>query len=138
MPPRRKAPGTPREWLARAKSNLAMARREKTEEVFWEDLCFETQQAAEKALKAVLQSKAIRFRYVHSLEELITTLERHRIVVPENIKEAVVLTQYALETRYPGTFEAVSEEEYRRALDLAEQVVSWAEKVLSEKGAAEQ
>jgi HEPN domain-containing protein len=115
-----------------------MARREKTEDLCWEDLCFETQQAAEKALKAVLQSRAIRFRYVHSLEELITTLERHRIVVPENVKEAVVLTQYALETRYPGDFEAVSETEYRRALDLAEQVVSWAEKVLSEKGGGEQ
>lgn len=74
MPLRRKVPGTPQEWLARAKSNLAMARREKTEEVFWEDLCFETQQAAEKALKAVLQSRAIRFRYVHSLEELIIPL----------------------------------------------------------------
>jgi HEPN domain-containing protein len=49
MPPRRRAPGTPQEWLARAKSNLVMARREKTEDLFWEDLCFETQQAAEKA-----------------------------------------------------------------------------------------
>jgi HEPN domain-containing protein len=50
MPPRRRAPGTPQEWLARAKSNLAMARREKTGEVFWEALCFEAQQAAEKLL----------------------------------------------------------------------------------------
>jgi HEPN domain-containing protein len=134
MPLRRRAPGTPQEWLARAKSNLEMARREKTEEVFWEDLCFEAQQAAEKALKAVLQSGAIRFRYVHSLEELITTLERHNIAVSERVKEAVVLTQYALETRYPGDFEAVTEAEYLRALDLAEQVVSWAEKILPTQG----
>ena len=138
MPPHRRVPGTPQEWLARAKSNLVVAEGEKAEEIFWEDLCFEAQQAAEKALKAVLQSRAIRFRCVHSLEELITTLERHGVAVPENVKEAVVLTQYALETRYPGNFEAVSEIEYRRALDLAEQVVSWAEKVLSEKGVGEQ
>lgn len=46
--------GTPEDWLKRAKSNLAIARQPKTEEIYWEDYCFETQQAAEKALKAVL------------------------------------------------------------------------------------
>ncbi len=46
--------GSPQEWLKRAKSNLALARQARSEEIFWEDLCFETQQAADKALKAVL------------------------------------------------------------------------------------
>lgn len=45
--------GTPRDWLGRAKSNLARARQPKPDEVFWEDLCFDAQQAVEKALKAV-------------------------------------------------------------------------------------
>jgi HEPN domain-containing protein len=111
MPPRRKAPGSPQEWLARAKSNLAMAKKEKTKEIFWEDLCFETQQATGKALKAVCQHKGILFRYVHDLEELITTLEKKGVTVPANVKEADVLSQYAFETRYPGDFESVSEEE---------------------------
>ena len=39
------------EWLKRAKSNLALAKQPKSEEIFFEDLCFETQQASEKALK---------------------------------------------------------------------------------------
>jgi HEPN domain-containing protein len=134
MPPRKRAPGTPQEWLARAKSNLAIARKGKTEEMFWEDLCFNTQQAAEKAIKAVLQHRAIRFRYVHNLEELLTTLEKHGVVIPAGVNEAVILTQYALETRYPGGFEPVNEAEYRRAVILAEQVVSWAEEMLSEPG----
>jgi HEPN domain-containing protein len=131
MPPRSNIPGTPQEWLARAKSNLAVAHKEKSEEIFWEDLCFEAQQAAEKAIKAVLQHHTIPFRYVHNLEELITGLETHGVVVPEEIREAVILTQYALETRYPGDFEEVTEEEYRRAATLAEQVVRWAEEALS-------
>ena len=133
MPPRSSAPGTPQEWVARARSNLALAKGEKSEEVCWEDLCFNAQQAAEKALKAVLQHKAILFRYIHDLEELITTLEKHGVAVPQEVKGAVTLTQYALETRYPGGFEPVSEAEYHRALTLAEQVVGWAEGVLSEK-----
>ena len=133
MPPRSKAPGTPPEWLMRAKSNLAVARGEKTEEIFWEDLCFNAQQAAEKALKAIFQHKGLLFRYVHDLEELITTLERSGVSIPSLVKEAEILTQYALETRYPGEGEPVDEEEYRRALELAEAVVHWAEEVLSEK-----
>jgi len=41
-------------WLRRAESNLHIARMGKGEGVFLEDLCFEAQQAAEKALKACL------------------------------------------------------------------------------------
>ena len=133
MPQSRIAPGTPQEWLVRAKSNLAVARGEKTEEIFWEDLCFNAQQAAEKAIKAVFQKEGILFRYVHDLEELITTLEKNGVVIPATVKEAETLTQYALETRYPGDSEAVDEEEYRHALSLAETVVRWAEEMLSEK-----
>jgi HEPN domain-containing protein len=42
------------DWLQRAESNLEIARRARGEKVFLEDLCFEAQQAAEKALKALL------------------------------------------------------------------------------------
>ncbi len=67
----------PQEWLKRDKSNLALAKQPKTEDIYWEDLCFETQQAAEKALKAVLLSKKIQFRFVHDLAEQITLLENN-------------------------------------------------------------
>lgn len=71
MPPETSGLGTPEEWLRRAKSNLAIARQATFDDVYWEDLCFETQQAAEKALKAVLlRSRSIQFRFVHDLAEL--------------------------------------------------------------------
>jgi HEPN domain-containing protein len=41
-------------WLQRARSNLAIAKTGKREDVLLEDLCFEAQHAAEKALKALL------------------------------------------------------------------------------------
>lgn len=49
-PPERYLPDDPREWLNRAKSNLAMA-KSRVPEVYLEDLCFEAQQPAEKAIK---------------------------------------------------------------------------------------
>ena len=39
--------GSPKGWLKRAKSNLIRAKQPKHEEVFWEDLCFDAQQAVE-------------------------------------------------------------------------------------------
>jgi len=49
-----KNPVRAKEWLTRAKSNLARARAGKvSEEILYEDLCFDEQQAVEKALKAL-------------------------------------------------------------------------------------
>jgi hypothetical protein len=41
-------PDNPRNWLARARSNLLLAGNGRQKGVFLEDLCFEAQQAAEK------------------------------------------------------------------------------------------
>jgi HEPN domain-containing protein len=44
-------PDDPREWLNRARSNLRRA-AVRAEGVYLEDLCYDAQQAAEKAIKA--------------------------------------------------------------------------------------
>lgn len=56
MPPERFAPDDPREWLRRAQNSLVQAGKT-DEHVCLEDLCFQAQQAAEKALKAVLPAR---------------------------------------------------------------------------------
>jgi HEPN domain-containing protein len=126
MPPEKIIPGSPLDWLARAKGSLALAKQPKAEEAFREDQCFLAQQAAEKALKAVYQLKGILFRYTHDLEELGLGLEDRGVPIPPDVKGAIILTRYAFETRYPGPFEAVTEEEYQEAIRLAEAVVTWA------------
>lgn len=125
--------GTPQEWLKRAKSNLALAKQPKTVDIYWEDLCFETQQAAEKALKAVLLSKKIQFRFVHDLAELITLLENNGVSLPKGVRTSAILTDYSVEARYPGPFEPVTKEEFKKALKIAEGVVAWAEKQIANK-----
>ena len=133
MPEARPVPGSSQEWIARAKGDLALAQAPLPEGGFYEDLCFHAQQAAEKALKSVYLHFAWGFRYVHDLEELMTGLRQRGLLVPAEVEEAVVLTSYAFEARYPGLAEAVTEEEHRRALALAKRVVQWAETLLESK-----
>ena len=66
-------PDDPREWLNRARSNIAIAKN-RVPEAYLEDLCFEAQQASEKAIKAVMISRDIGFPYVHDLGVLLSIL----------------------------------------------------------------
>jgi len=127
MATERLPPDDPREWLNRARSNLARAKADiDVPGVYLEDLCFDAQQAAEKAIKAVLISLNVRFPYVHDLATLLHLIERSGLALPQGIKDADVLTHFAFETRYPGPEEPVSREEYKKAVAIAEAVVHWA------------
>ena len=126
MPSERFPPEDPREWLNRARSNLTLAKAETTG-VYLEDLCFEAQQAAEKAIKAVLIARGAAFPYVHDLARLLGLVERTGEVLPPSLDDADELTRFALVTRYPGAVESVSEDDYRQAVAIAEAVVAWAE-----------
>ena len=127
--PERYPPEDPREWLNRARSNLMVARTEELG-IYREDLCFNAQQAAEKAIKALLIQHDVEVPYVHDLAELLTLLERAGREVPESIRQAERLTRFAIFARYPGLAPPTSREEYREALALAEAVVRWAEESL--------
>jgi HEPN domain-containing protein len=132
MPPDKMIPGTPQDWLARAKSDLAFARLPLPEGAFYEELCFHAQQAAEKALKAVYQYYGWIFRYTHDLDELVTGLREKGLAVPSEIDDSIILTSFAWESRYPGLGEPVIEEEYREAIRHAKAVVDWAEKEIGQ------
>jgi HEPN domain-containing protein len=125
-PPERFPPDDPREWVNRARSNLALA-KSNIPGAYLEDLCFEAQQAAEKAIKAVMLRRNIEFPYVHDLARLLSLLEEQGEEIPEVIRKAEELTRYALLTRYPGIARPVSEREYTEAVAVAEAVVRWAE-----------
>ncbi len=57
-------------------------------------------------------------------------LEDNEVEIPEIVKESVILAKYASETRYPGTYEPVSQEEYQKAVRIAQAVVDWAESLI--------
>ena len=122
-------PDDPREWLNRAYSDLTIARA-KAQGVYLEDLCFHTQQAAEKAIKALLIKYRVDFPYVHDIAQLLTLLEHTGHDIPGFVREAERLTQFAVFTRYPGMAPAVKQEEHRVSVMIAEQVVRWAESII--------
>ena len=124
-------PGSAEDWLRYAKSDLELARIEKPEGVLLENLCFHAQQAAEKTLKAVLIFFEIDFPRTHNIRTLLDLLPEG-VDVPQEVEESAILTDYAVESRYPRKSEPVDDEEYRQVLGLAEAVVSWGEKLIYE------
>lgn len=91
-------------------------------------MCFHAQQAAEKAIKALLIRHRVEFPYVHDLAALLTLLEKATSELPESIRQAARLTRFAVLARYPGTAPPIREKEYREAVKLAVEVVRWAQR----------
>ncbi|NMC66993.1 MAG: HEPN domain-containing protein [Spirochaetales bacterium] len=98
------------EWLNKAYKDLLVAKREiKSENTVYDAVCFHSQQAVKKYLKALLQENEVYFEKTHDLDLL---LEKCKDFVPEiiQLKEKIIeLSSYAVEVRYPGV-EATKEE----------------------------
>ena len=128
-PPERFPPDDPREWMNRARSNLAPTKH-RILGTHLEDTCFDAQQAAEMATKAVMISREIAFSYLHDLGSLLFLLEEAGETVPEAIRTAVSLTTYTSTTRYPNAGIPVTKQGYGEAVAVAGAVVRWAEERL--------
>jgi len=90
---------------------------------------FHAQQAAEKALKAVLVLRGLESRRTHDLEELASRLEGQGLALPVTQADLTLLTPYAVEFRYeegiPNLLTGV------QARQMAESLVSWAAVILN-------
>ena len=124
-----------RVWLDRARSSLILAKQPKPADVWWEDVCYNAQQAAEKALKAFLVLHQIDFPKTHSIDLILDKVKKVVSPLPDELTDAVALTIYAVDARYPPSEaeEPVTEEDYRKAVERAEKVVSWAEGMIRQK-----
>ncbi len=122
MTRKRYPPDDPREWINRARSNLAMARAI-LPEVFLEDLCFDAQQCAEKTVKAVFIHRGERFPYVHELDQLLDLLEKNGHKIPKYVRAAEGLSLFAIVTRYPSRVDPVSPRTHRRGVRIAAAVM---------------
>ena len=122
----------PLRWLDNARADLALARVPLPEGGLYEHLCFHAQQAAEKALKAVLRANGVEYPFTHNVQLLIDLLPAG-LSAPQTILAAADLTPYAAAARYPGEVEPVTAEERAEAVRVATIVVQWAESLLKAK-----
>jgi HEPN domain-containing protein len=118
-------PGSAQDWLRYAASDLALARASGVPDVMLESLCCHAQQCAEKSLKAVLVSFGVGIHKTHSIGLLLDLLSERTLVPPE-VEEAAILTDYAVAGRYPGDTEPITQSDYEKAVHLAETVLAWA------------
>lgn len=119
-------------WSGHEAISPGLGQGKSAPDILYEDLCFDCEQAAEKAFKGLLILKGIVPPQTHSISHLVEALEKHGCDVPDNVKQAVSLSHYAVSTRYPGSYEPVKEREYQKALKGAEAVFSWVEQEFSE------
>ena len=130
MPPNREA-GKPLAWLNRAFGDLRIAQRYEPGD-YYEDLCFHCQQSVEKAVKAVLIHREIAFIKTHEIKLLLNLLPDD-LFKPISDREMAEITEYAVSTRYPGDFEPLAEEDWKRALETAKKILNWAKEIIDKQ-----
>jgi HEPN domain-containing protein len=111
------------EWLQFAEGDAVLARGGLTRRKLFRprQVCFHAQQAAEKAIKALLISEQINFQFSHDLERLAQLLPSSRVLTTAR-PDLAWLGQWATSTRYPGTVEP-SWADAIRAVPIAEILV---------------
>ena len=119
------------EWIAKAEGDFASACRElrARNHPNYDADCFHSQQCVEKLLKAVLAERDLPIRRTHDLEVL---LDDCLTVAPlwEAIRpDCQLLTQYAVQFRYPGEF--ADKDEARDAVKAMRRLREEAKKILS-------
>jgi len=112
-----------RDWVRKAESDFRTAEHLcQGGPDFAEGVAFHSQQAAEKYLKAFLVWHQIEFPKTHDIEALLKLAGKAEEKIPEILREAVILTPYGVDYRYPGEYPEVKRSDAERALLLADRV----------------
>ena len=122
-----------RDWLLRADHDLRSARAlAALPEPLLDTAIYHCQQAAEKAVKAWLQSEDDPFTKTHDVEDLITQAARRHPDFGSLASAGASLTPYASAFRYPGGADEPMPggEEFADALQQAQTIYDFVLKLL--------
>ena len=89
-----------RRWWQQAQADLAVVRTLRSAG-HHAAACFQSQQTAEKALKAVLFARGVRVVLGHSVRELVRQCAVHDATFAGVVESAALLDQFYIATRYP-------------------------------------
>jgi len=112
-----------RQWLRKAEEDLNAAKSLLPHgETFLSTICFHSQQAAEKYLKAFLIRHQVEFPKTHDLGELLDLIDPIDRGLSEALRDTVALTNYGVDVRYPSDSPSVAISDAPKAVELAEKV----------------
>ena len=115
-----------RDWYEQAERDLSRAELDIRYE-FWEWACFTSQQAAEKAVKALLMNRGVSV-WGHSITPMLRRLDDLSVPV-ELVDAAQLLDACYIPARYPNGFEQGKPADYfnlrkaKEALDAARRIL---------------
>jgi HEPN domain-containing protein len=118
-------------WAAKAENDLKTAKfLLAMDEPPFDIICFHAQQSAEKYLKAFLVNHQIYFPKTHMIEDLLELCKKVDSQIKKELEDTKILSDYAVELRYPSEIQEVSEEDAAEALNKAKKVKDLIEKRL--------
>jgi HEPN domain-containing protein len=53
--------------------------------------------------------------------------------IPEKIKEAINLNNFAVQTRYPGEYEEITKKEYEECIKITSDCLNWVEMIINKR-----
>jgi len=89
---------------------------------FLSTVCFHSQQATEKYLKAFLTYCQVEFPKTHDIDELLDRIAPTDSKLSESLRDVIVLTNYGVDVRYPGDFPNLTVSDAQQAIQMAEKV----------------
>ena len=124
-------------WLRQAEKDLESA-RDSSKAGHYEWACFQSQPAAEKALKAFLYSKGLRAVLTHSIRELVLDCSKYESDFSNFLSQAKALDTYYIATRYPNGLvgneipaQYYSEEDASQCINYAELILRIVKRFMS-------
>lgn len=115
--------GFVQQWIEKAESDFGAAEHLFSQDTPYLDaIGFHAQQAAEKYLKAFLVDHQIEFPKTHSIAELLDLGAMADPDLTVGLKDAIALTPYGVDIRYPIDFPKMTKDKAREALELARKV----------------
>lgn len=121
-----------RKWLIKADNDLKTAKLcFSSDELLTDSSCFHSQQAVEKFLKAYLISKDVSPQKTHKIEILLEKCKKFDSTFIE-LDGIEIMSEYAVELRYPDDFYSPSSEETEKSIVLAQKVKSFVISKLNE------
>jgi len=115
-------------WIHKAENDLLSADNNlASAKVPFDVVCYHSQQAAEKCLKALLVYLGVQPPRIHDLLAILQEVHRYLTTpAPANIENScVVLNPYAVEVRYPDDESNPTLEDSKEARQAAETVRQW-------------